>query len=558
MYLSLLDNCLVVLFALALLAIGYYFSNKMKDMKTFYLGNRSLPTSLMVGVLVATWYGGVGTIGTVEYAAIYGLSIWLLWCVTAHTSRIPLAMWIGPGIHLRTGLTVPDLLETFYGKGVAILGAALIVIYSANISDITVAGFLGSAAWGLDKMVTGSCIVALAIAVASLGGLLGVAITDMVLFWLMVVSIAGVFPGQWIEVGGWQGIKNALHDLPDLIDPVSGITPMKALMLMMVATRVYAEPIFYQRFAAGKTPDTARKSLLICFSLWICLDILLTLAGLIVRIKYPELPPAEGYIKMILSNLPVGLRAMFVIGVIGSIISNLDGFYLTGGTTFAYDIVGRLRGKTQFTQTQLVRLSRLCIIAMGIGGLFTAFRFATAQDALIFLGSLWMSAGFVPVLGALLGKGRCTANGGALSMLLGISVFCGLKLFPLGTVEPLVVAIPVSFAAWLLGNRFGEDRRKYEQPTSDIFLSPDSNLIQQETGPSLLDWGLVGGYGGIVLLIYCGIQAESDWLFCWGLPGGLILVCTAIFLRYIMQVSSATKAAVNGLLTPEEKQIAEK
>ena len=68
------ENGIIVIFAFILLGIGYYFSRNVKDMESYYLGNRSLPWSLIVGTLVASWYGGVGTVGSVEYAAIYGIS----------------------------------------------------------------------------------------------------------------------------------------------------------------------------------------------------------------------------------------------------------------------------------------------------------------------------------------------------------------------------------------------------------------------------------------------------------------------------------------------------
>lgn len=62
------ENGIIVIFAFILLGIGYYFSRNVKDMESYYLGNRSLPWSLIVGTLVASWYGGVGTVGSVEYA----------------------------------------------------------------------------------------------------------------------------------------------------------------------------------------------------------------------------------------------------------------------------------------------------------------------------------------------------------------------------------------------------------------------------------------------------------------------------------------------------------
>ena len=120
--LTAVDNVLIGLFVILVLGIGYYFSKRNKDMESFYLANRSLPWSLVVGTLAASWYGGIGVVGTVGYAAVYGISTWTIWSIGAHLIRMPLALWVGPRIQIRTDITVPDLLESLYGRRVALLG----------------------------------------------------------------------------------------------------------------------------------------------------------------------------------------------------------------------------------------------------------------------------------------------------------------------------------------------------------------------------------------------------------------------------------------------------
>ncbi|HEY3426379.1 MAG TPA: sodium:solute symporter family protein, partial [Negativicutes bacterium] len=439
-----------------LLLLGIYFSKAVKDMESFYLGNRSLPWSLIVGALVATWYGGVGTVGTVEYAALYGLSVWVIWCVTAHAGRMPLALWVGPKIHIRTDITVPDLLERVYGKGVAVIGAILMLIYCTQIGNVTAIGFIGEAAWGISNVTAGIVCVAIVVVLGVLGGLMGVAVTDMVLFWCMCFGLTMVMPGQWAEIGGWAGLQQALGSSPELLDPVGGLTPMKALMLCVLSFGVYADPTFYQRFSAADSPKAGRRALLSCFVIWICFDIVLTLTGLIVKAKFPEMAPAEGYVKLILGSLPDGVRALFIIGLAGSTVSALDGYYLSGGATLANDIYGRLKGN--LSQKELVRLTRIGIVVVAILALLVAFQFPTAQDAFIFIGSLWMAAGFVPIVGALVWKGKKTALGGYLGLIVGALVFSYFKVFPLESIElePLVAALPISLVAWIIGNMFGK------------------------------------------------------------------------------------------------------
>ncbi|HWR07149.1 sodium:solute symporter family protein [Sporomusa sp.] len=455
MLLSTFDNVVIVLFTLFIVLVGYHFSKAVKDMESFYLGNRSLPWSLIVGALVATWYGGVGTVGTVEYAAMYGLSIWLIWCVTAHAGRIPLALWVGPKIHVRTDITVPDLLESTYGKGVAVLGAILMFIYCTQLGNVTAMGFIGKAAWGISNVTAGVICVGIVVVLAVLGGLMGVAVTDMVLFWCMCFGLTMVMPGQWADIGGWAGLQQALASTPELLDPVGGLTPMKAVMLCVLAFGVYADPTFYQRFSAADSPKAGRRALLSCFVIWICFDIVLTLAGLVVKAKYPDLLPGEGYIKLVLESLPEGVRALFIIGLVGGIVSALDGYYLSGGATLANDIYARFKG--DLTQKQLVAATRVGIVCIAVLSLLVAFQFTTAQDAFIFVASLWMAAGFVPIVGALVWPGRKTVLGGYMGLLTGVIVFSYFKAFPLEAfeLEPLIAALPLSLLAWIIGNKVG-------------------------------------------------------------------------------------------------------
>ena len=114
--LSAIDNIIVAAAVVGILFVAAYFSKTVQDMESYFVCNKALPWSLTVGTLVSTWYGGVGTLGSVEWFAIYGLSMFIMWCFTAHAARIPLALWIGPKMQIRTDITVPDVLKKILWK----------------------------------------------------------------------------------------------------------------------------------------------------------------------------------------------------------------------------------------------------------------------------------------------------------------------------------------------------------------------------------------------------------------------------------------------------------
>jgi SSS family solute:Na+ symporter len=158
------------------------------------------------------------------------------------------------------------------------------------------------------------------------------------------------------------------------------------------------------------------------------------------------------------------MRALFILGLFGAIISTLDSYYLIGGATLAQDIYQRLAPNANLTDRQVINFSRAGSCILGFMGLGMAFRFTLVYDALAFFSSLWMSTGFVAVIMALMYRGKKTPMSGLASMIAGCVVFAWFKLYPitisesLGTLEPLLVALPASFIAWLIGNRIGEDK----------------------------------------------------------------------------------------------------
>lgn len=458
------DNVVIVIAAVAIMAVGYYFSKSITDMESYYLANRSLPWSLIVGTLMASWYGGVGVVGTVGYASVFGLASWFIWSIGAHAVRFPLALWVGPKIHVRSDITMPDVMQSVYGKAAAIVASVFLFIYCAQVGEITATGFIGEAAWGANKVLLGIIVVVFTIILTCLGGLMGVAVTDMIFFFFMVTSVSLVFPQIFDSVGGLAGIREATAANPSYMHPVAGMPVSKALMLIILCINVYADPTFYQRFSASNSARTGRRAMLTCFCIWMAFDAVTELSGIIVGVRYPDLQPEMAYITMILENLPQGLRALFILGLFGAIISTLDSYYLIGGTTLAKDIYQRLMPNSNLSDRQIINFSRVGSCILGFMGLGMAFRFTLVYDALAFFSSLWMSTGFVAVIMALMYRGKKTPMSGLASMIAGCVVFAWFKLYPItisesfGTLEPLLVALPASFIAWLIGNRIGEDK----------------------------------------------------------------------------------------------------
>ena len=76
--LTAIDNIVLLACVAGVLLIGKYFSKTSQNMDSFYQANKSLPWSLAVGTLVASWYGGAGVIGTIGYSTTMGISAFFI------------------------------------------------------------------------------------------------------------------------------------------------------------------------------------------------------------------------------------------------------------------------------------------------------------------------------------------------------------------------------------------------------------------------------------------------------------------------------------------------
>jgi SSS family solute:Na+ symporter len=90
-------------------------------------------------------------------------------------------------------------------------------------------------------------------------------------------------------------------------------------------------------------------------------------------------------------------------------------------------------------------------------GLVISFQFTVAMDLFILVSSIWAAGGVIPIVGALLFKGKKTPAGGLLSMVGGSASYMLLYYFPIsGLDDQLPICFLLSFVLYVAGNRIGK------------------------------------------------------------------------------------------------------
>ena len=552
--LTTIDNITIVLCVIGIFWISRTMGKRSADMESFYHANKSLPWSLAVGTIAASWYGGNGTIGTVGYATSMGIAAFFLWSIGAHLVRFPLALWIAPKISIKVNSTMTELLERFYGRLASIIGAVVLIVSCLSISEVAATGYVGTAAWNANKFVAAAVVIAISIALTCIGGLFGVAITDMIFFFLMILSVSLVFPQVWAGIGGFAGVSAILDGVdPALMTPLGGIAPGRAVMLILICINVYKDPAFYQRFTASNGPKTGKRAMLTCFSIWMSMDACLMFTALVLRAMDPGLTvqPEVAYIQLILGNLPPVLRGLFILGLMGAIISTMDSYYLIGGEIVANDIINKLR-PTPLTDKQSIFITRVSCVIFGIVGLSVAFRFPLVYDAMIFVTSLSMSVLFWPVLMAIMYEGKKTNMAGLVSMFVGGIIWTWFTMNPvavpvLGDIDAVLIALPVSLVAYFIGNQFGTELNRGFAEVQGQDVEINGMTAEEYAKETKVEWfGIDGALCLLYFVLACiysfGILNRIDGIigvFCPLVAAGMT---TAIFLRYLFEVFSFGKA----------------
>ena len=112
-----------------------------------------------------------------------------------------------------------------------------------------------------------------------------------------------------------------------------------------------------------------------------------------------------------------------IVGLLGTIMSTLDSYYLTAGMTLVKDLYGRI-SKKEITEKRMVSLTRVGIALSAVVGLLLALQFEMVIEAWIMIGGLFIAGAFVPVICGIFWPWKRTLAGGTASMVVGLGARC--------------------------------------------------------------------------------------------------------------------------------------
>jgi SSS family solute:Na+ symporter len=396
------DYFIFTLYIVILSGIGWWVGRKKKEKsEDYFLAGRTLPWYVVGSSFICSNISTEHFIGMIGAAFIYGMGV-AMWEWGNINSFTVLIWFFIPFLLASKVYTTPEFLEKRFGVVLRQFFAIVTVI--CNVVAFLAAVLYGGAIalhglFGWDMWVAIILLGGVGGSWAIYGGLRSVAWTDVLTVIIMVaggltVTILGLYSlsdsGSLFE--GWRimidrnmaqsgiwaqaVVQNAQHIVREdsynrmsVIQPITHeILPWPSLVVGFLASGIWYSVLnqfMIQRVLGAKNVYHARMGIVLAGYLKILMPFIVVVPGLILFAKYPQWmlvpwndikPQADtGYIHMLKTIVPVGLRGLFLAALFGAIQSTVNAVLNSTATVWTNDIYKRLLYKNA-SEKHLVRV----------------------------------------------------------------------------------------------------------------------------------------------------------------------------------------------------------
>jgi len=464
-----IDVALIVLYLLAVVGLGLWFSRGIKSSKDFFLAGKSLPWWAVGMSLVVSDIGAKDMIGLAADGYRYGL-VMMNWDFIGCIFPVLVAAFlIMPFLWMAGVYTIPEYLGRRYNQHVR---AVFAVVWTLSMIA-TIATIYVSAATMFEVLLgwnfwfsVGLTAVAVAIFTTA-GGLKAVVITDSLSCVVLIVGASLICLLGLRAAGGFSGLQETVgrldwteHHLQMLLPADHPKYPWPAVLLGLgfVLGPAYwiGNQAIVQRTLGTKSQSQARASFLFCAAIKLIFPVLLVVPGLIgVALLHTELgvPTDSGELnnqvlpRLVVQLLPTGVLGIVLGAFLAGVLANLDSYVNSASTLIVTDLFRPLRPEA--TDRQCLRIGRWLVIGLLLGGVLLAYPvrnwcgsvFEAFQSVLaLFQGPLLA----LLLLGML--TGRVTQWGGLAGMIVGL--LSSVVMYASGPILGEAYAVPYLWVAW--------------------------------------------------------------------------------------------------------------
>ncbi len=426
---TLFDWTLIAAYFIFLVWLSWAKGWSSDDEEGFLLQGRKVTLPAFVATLVSTWYGGI--LGVGEWSYQYGISQWLILGAPFYLFSALFAIFLAGKIRMNKALTIPEAIANRYSEKAGRLSALPIFILVSPAPYILMLGLLFQflSAGEAPFLFYASLVALFSVFYITVGGFGAVIRTDILQIILMFSGFIILLIFAIAEFGGFTMLPGALTDVH--LDITGGNTVQYILVWFFIALWTFVDPSFHQRAAAAESPKTARRGIFVSIGFWIGFDFLTAFAGLYAfAILGSGLEqPVLAYPMLADQILPVGLKGLFFVSLLATIMSTLDSYLFISGQTLGRDYLSKY-----FPQVNPNLLTRISILISALLGILLIIIYPSVIDLWYVIGSVFIPGMLIPVLGIYLNPFKMTPR-----FVLASIIGCTLVSFTwliMGTIDP--------------------------------------------------------------------------------------------------------------------------
>ena len=377
----------LVAFFTVTFVIALWARYKVSNAEDFIVAGRSLATPLLVGTLIATWFGA-GTLSVSADAVFdeglvisglepFGVGFCLILAGMVYTRRV----WE------QKVLTLADIFRRHYGRTAELLQVVYSISYFGWIAVQLIAiGHIIELSFGLD-VATSIILVTFLLAIYTmLGGMWSVAITDVVQVCLLIAGLfvltANVFDvlGQGSMVHGIERIFSESD--PDMLvwiptDTLDKFNYWLGLFIVGALGNLATQDVM-QRIFAAKTARVATQACIYSGIIYIVVALMPVMLGLAGKLLLPPEVTNSIITAMARQFMSPAMSVVFMLTLTAAITSTVDSALLGPASTFSQNLLRHwVKGKVS-----TLTLTRMAVAGVAIASASLALSGARAIDLL--------------------------------------------------------------------------------------------------------------------------------------------------------------------------------
>lgn len=456
------------LYLLGTIAVGWYYSARVKTMGDFVNAGRNLPLFIAASAFFATWFGSETVLGASSEFIEGGFLSVVEDPFGAALCLFLVGLFFARPLYKLNILTFNDFFKLRFNRLTELISVIFMVpsYFGWIAAQLIALAIILNVLAGL-PIYMGIILCTIVVVIYTYtGGMWAVSITDFIQTIIIVAGLIAIAIQLYGEIGGLERIYSEAPEgffqfLPDpdfhsIIDYIAA--------WMVIGLGSIPQQVIFQRLASSKDVKTAVRASHLGGFMYLTIAMIPLFIGLCGKILYPEIQEGDPQLvlpTLVLTHSNLLVQILFFGALLSAILSTTSGAILAPASVIGENLIRPYMKEA--TDRKLLRVIRLAVIGVALISAGMAFSSTNIFEMVAQASTLSLVSLFAPLAAGLYWK-RASSVGALLSMAAGMAVW--LYFEAVGSEIPsLIWGLLASITGMIGGSLIWPDR-SYQKFTS--------------------------------------------------------------------------------------------